>query len=273
MIYPAHIKRTESGEKIVQTVKEHSVSVAKIAGESLEPAGMSHAGYLAGLLHDMGKYQKAFADYIEKASEGEKVKRGSVIHTFQGCRYILEHYHSSDEKPVLSDIPAEIIAYAIAAHHGLFDCCGPDMDEHGFTHRLKKRGTVYEDIKKNFFADMGGGTDINTLYAMAEKECMDVLGKIQAIETVRVQNMLADKAENWRVMETAGQEMSFYLGIQARLLLSSVIQGDRKDTAQFMWGAASPAQEERRKDLSSFWNAYLETVDRKLDEFPAKTHQ
>ena len=296
MIYPAHIKKSGNGEKIVQTdvashnmtlkmscsvnvtasglkqtVKEHSVSVAKIAGESLEPAGMFHTGYLAGLLHDMGKYQKAFADYLEKASEGEKVKRGSVIHTFQGCRYILEHYHSSDEKPVLSDIPAEIIAYAIAAHHGLFDCCGPDMDEHGFTHRLEKEGTVYKKTEKSFLADTGSSEDLTSLYDKAKEECMNVIGKIQDMEATRAKNMQREKIEGWKIGEIAGQEISFYLGMQARMLLSSVIHGDRKDTAQFMRGTASPAQEKYRKDFSSFWNAYLETVDRKLDEFPAET--
>lgn len=271
MIYPAHIKKSENGEKTVQTVKEHSIAVAKIAGKSLEPAGMSHVGYLAGLLHDMGKYQKAFADYIEKASEGEKVKRGSVIHTFQGCRYILEHYHSFDEKPVLSDIPAEIIAYAIAAHHGLFDCCGPDMDEHGFVHRLKKEGTAYKKTEKSFLADIDSSEDLTSLYDKAKEECMDVIGKIQDMEATRAKNMQREKIEGWKIMEIAGQEISFYLGMQARMLLSSVIHGDRKDTAQFMRGAASPAQEEYRKDFSSFWNAYLETVDRKLDGFPAET--
>lgn len=60
----------------VQSVREHTLSVAnlcKIFGRKLN---ISSFLYLAGLLHDMGKYSVRFQDYIElelkKVQDGDK---------------------------------------------------------------------------------------------------------------------------------------------------------------------------------------------------------
>ncbi|GHS88669.1 CRISPR-associated helicase/endonuclease Cas3 [Campylobacterota bacterium] len=70
--------------------------------------------YVAGLLHDFGKYTQEFQDYLRKSIRGEKVHRGEVIHSRQGAKFVLEMIN----EPLV----AEIIANVIAAHHGgLYD--------------------------------------------------------------------------------------------------------------------------------------------------------
>ena len=66
--YYAHIK--QNGEK--QTVMEHLLGTADRAGLCLKRVGLEKSAYLAGLLHDMGKFTKEFQAYLK---EGDLNKR------------------------------------------------------------------------------------------------------------------------------------------------------------------------------------------------------
>lgn len=116
MEFYAHKREMPDGAIVTQTVREHLVGTAQRAAQCLRQVGLEHAGYLAGLLHDLGKYTEAFQQYLD---EGDSTKRGSVIHTFQGCRYLMEQYHRGDIQTISC---AELLAFAVGAHHGLFDC-------------------------------------------------------------------------------------------------------------------------------------------------------
>ena len=113
MEYDAHRRTDPDGTVHTQTVYDHLLGTARRAAQCLRSAGLEQAGYLAGLLHDMGKYTAEFQQYL--AAEDPR-KRGSVIHTFQGCRYLMEHFHREHAAC------AELLAFAVGAHHGLFDC-------------------------------------------------------------------------------------------------------------------------------------------------------
>lgn len=105
----------------IHTCAAHSRATAELAKASLAPIGLGEAGYLAGLLHDCGKFTDEFDAYLEAFVCGEPVKKGSVIHTFAGVRYLLEHFHSKEGAPTLEDRSAELLAVSVAGHHGLID--------------------------------------------------------------------------------------------------------------------------------------------------------
>ena len=108
--YPAHIRKDEStGNFIVQLVQEHCRNVAMLAEERVKKVGLGRTAYLAGLLHDMGKFTDDFRQYIVKAVNDEDVERGTVNHSFAGVRYVLKRYHSEKEDDYRR-ITAEIIA-------------------------------------------------------------------------------------------------------------------------------------------------------------------
>lgn len=248
MKYPAHIRKVD-GKKYIQTVEEHCRGVAEIAAELLRDIGLEKTAYLAGVLHDLGKFSENFKNYIEKAADGEKVQRGSVNHTFAGVRFLLEK-HSDEQLSGFSDIVLEILAYAVGAHHGLFDCVD-DNNNNGFTKRIQKEGIDYLNAAQQFLKICCSEQDIEDLLKQSEKEFFPVFNEIEK---------LADNADA-KIQNT---QITFYIGFLARLILSAIIEADRSDTSQFMNGYS----EKTVKNISEIWINCIKNVEQKLSTMP-----
>ena len=248
MEYPAHIRKVD-GKKYIQTVEEHCHGVAEIAAELLRDIGLEKTAYLAGIIHDLGKFSENFKNYIEKAADGEKVQRGSVNHTFAGVRFLLEK-HSDEQLSGFSDIVLEILAYAVGAHHGLFDCVD-DNNNNGFTKRIQKEGIDYLNAAQEFLKICCSKQDIEDLLKQSEKEFLPVFNEIEK---------LADNADA-KIQNT---QITFYIGFLARLILSAIIEADRSDTAQFMNGYS----EKTVKNISEIWINCIKNVEQKLSTMP-----
>ncbi len=240
--FPAHIRIEETGETI-QSVECHCRNTAKYTADALNCVGLKETGFLLGMTHDCGKMTTAFSNYIERAANGEAVRKGSVNHTFAAVKLILENCHCRREKPMHS-VAAELLAFAVGAHHGLFDCVGPDL-KNGFEHRLSSEKSLYVEAMDNF----------SKVYSPIE--VMEQFSKACA-EIEPISNHLIKMAER----DATGEELCFYFGLLARLLLSALIDSDRRDTAEFMKG-------EKRMAGSSLskrdWKRYLDRVETKLD--------
>ena len=248
MEYPAHIRNVD-GKKYIQTVEEHCHGVAEIAAELLSDIGLEKTAYLAGMVHDLGKFSENFKNYIEKAADGEKVQRGSVNHTFAGVRFLLEK-HSDEQLSGFSDIVLEILAYAVGAHHGLFDCVD-DNNNNGFTKRIQKEGIDYLNAAQEFLKICCSKQDIEDLLKQSEKEFLPVFNEIEK---------LADNADA-KIQNT---QITFYIGFLARLILSAIIEADRSDTSQFMNGYS----EKTVKNISEIWINCIKNVEQKLSTMP-----
>lgn len=243
MDYYAHYFRESPTNTKTQTVEEHCRAAAKYAQEALSPIGLEQSGYLAGLLHDMGKMKREFQEYLI----GEKGCRGSVNHTFAACRLLLTRFHS--QKAESEDLTAELLAFATAAHHGFFDCIDPDGNS-GFLHRTEKENIGYEESLANFLAQCAGMDELSALLDAANAELAPLYESLSE---------LAGESD---------EEFAFYLGMLARLLLSAVIEGDRRDTFEFMTGLES---QPLAKDFHEFWMPYLNHLEEKLKGFPQDT--
>lgn len=248
MEYPAHIRKVD-GKKYIQTVEEHCHGVAEIAAELLRDIGLEKTAYLAGIIHDLGEFSENFKNYIEKAADGEKVQRGSVNHTFAGVRFLLEK-HSDEQLSGFSDIVLEILAYAVGAHHGLFDCVD-DNNNNGFTKRIQKEGIDYLNAAQEFLKICCSKQDIEDLLKQSEKEFFPVFNEIEK---------LADNADA-KIQNT---QITFYIGFLARLILSAIIEADRSDTSQFMNGYS----EKTVKNISEIWINCIKNVEQKLSTMP-----
>lgn len=251
-IFPAHIH--PSDKTIIQSCEEHSRNTAKYASIALQSVGMPSGAYLAGLLHDAGKYKQEFKTYLEASVNNENVHRGSVVHTFAGAKYLLQyHKQNTDNHFEFKDMVSEILSYAVGAHHGLFDCVG-ENHESGFLHRMQTEPSGDSDAVRNFEKLCADFAELKLLFEKSTDELIPLLTKC---------NDLAAKAET---NEIYFEETYFLCGLLIRLLTSAVMEGDRRDTAEFMDDAVFAADAGR--DL---WNTLLLKTETKLNTLPTDT--
>lgn len=250
-----------------QTVDEHSCDTAAYAKESLSNIGLGKCAYLAGILHDLGKCTEQFEKYIETVtnpniSKENMPKRGSVNHTFAGVRYLLLNWESfiGEQNNIDVDISSsacESIAYAIGAHHGLFDCINSD-GSNGYTHRLEKADILYDEAVENFHTECLNENEISKYAVSAYFEYEKFYEKLLLYGNFeeRLQSDEDDVKLN--------QEMYFYQGVIVRLLTSAVIDADRRDTAEFMQGY-------KGIDNTTDWAELLNYMEGKLNELDSTT--
>lgn len=249
--FPAHI-RIEDGQEIYQTNAEHSWNSARYAAERLECVQLDAAGKFAASVHDMGKMRAESARYQYDAAHGLPVRRGSVNHTFAGVRFILSRYYSEDNEL------AEILAYAAGAHHGLFDCIDDRRGVSGFGHRIAAEGIGYDECLQNFTKLCCPLEELDQCFTMARREFRQVWGKLE--------DLLEAEERVGKSTLVCGE---FYVGLVTRLLLSAVIEGDRRDTAIFMKAIWRPKT--WPKDMRPFWTGRLKYLEEKLDCLPCTT--
>jgi CRISPR-associated endonuclease/helicase Cas3 len=97
----------DSSRATWQALVDHLNEVSGLAASRGAKFGAGSAAALAGQLHDLGKYSKAFQLYIQGRGP-------SVDHSTAGARIALEQTRSG----ALSDrLIAEVIAYVVAGHH------------------------------------------------------------------------------------------------------------------------------------------------------------
>lgn len=248
MEYYAHIA---DGGLRRQTVAEHCRKAAGYAAECLSGVGLSKTAYLAGLMHDIGKLTQEYQIYLERSARGEAARRGSVVHTFAGVRFLLEHYHDAKTNS-FDDITCELLAFAVGAHHGMFDCVDENHTS-GFLHRLQSHDSEYKEAIKNAEMHLAAQDEIDLLFQASCEEMSVIFAKIQTMLDFE------SSQEN---------DLYFYVGLAARLLLSAVIHGDRRDTAEFAAGASRPAG---AKNMSDIWSSRLRHLEQKLSELPSRT--
>ncbi|MGF6376769.1 CRISPR-associated endonuclease/helicase Cas3 [Clostridiales Family XIII bacterium PM5-7] len=245
-----HIAHAEkrNGQIVTQTVRDHCIAVAEYASENLKGIGLYHTAYVAGILHDMGKSRQEVKDYlIESNTSNESIAR-TVNHSFAAVIYILEKYHVQKEDELfIENITAEIIAYACAAHHGAIDLV--DINgKSGFVHRLKKgkKEIGYEESKENFFKEVISEEELDVLFRKAIKEIESFF-------------------DNLKLHSSSSNEVYFAFGFLARMVLSAVVDGDRRDAMEF----AEEEKNQYRKMTRGDWETQLAFLENKIKKFKA----
>lgn len=248
----AHIT-TIAGEKIEQTLAEHLRASAEYAGQALASIGLYNTGYFAALIHDIGKAKREYSEYLEKTYLDEKAIRGSVNHTFAAVKFIIGRYYGK-AKTSYEILTCEIIAIAVGSHHGLFDLDDPTeiSNKNGLEYRVKydEDEISYKESLENFLNEVAELDELDDLFKAA---CGEIENTVKKLE------------ENKEEYKANGMFMVF--GYLARLVTSAVIEGDRRDTAEFMSGKKLPSFNAGKE----FWEKQLKQMEKKINDFPCDT--
>ncbi len=250
----AHITKFDEIEYI-QTASEHSRNTAKYTSENLKVIKLESVGYLTGLIHDMGKFCGKFDEYIRKSADGANVKKGSVNHTFSGVIYLMERYHNTSD--FSRKLTSEIVAWAIGSHHGQFDIIDLENNS-GFEHRMyyDKEQICYDEAINDFIAECANTDEIDTLFDKAAEEVKSIFEII--------------KTDYKKYMGQNGLKITIqysFLGFLARLVLSALIDADRRDTNEFC------CQQKHTYITADteLWIKQLEFFNRKLNKMSCDT--
>lgn len=136
--YVARIVPSDDGDWRAQPLVEHLQNVGELAATFASAFGAGDWARIAGRLHDLGKYQSSWQDYIRRRTgywtDAAAVRRGSIDHAAAGA------IHAIDQLGPIG----RLIAYPIAGHHGgLADWyAAPEAAASGLQGRLAKRDTL-----------------------------------------------------------------------------------------------------------------------------------
>lgn len=124
------------------TLETHAADVAALAASFAEAFGATGLAILAGLWHDLGKYQPAFQQRIRQETGYDpeahlEQKPGKQPHAHAGALWALDE--AFDKLPEAQQKAyGRILAYLIAGHHtGLPDWSAADGGQRSLEHRLQ----------------------------------------------------------------------------------------------------------------------------------------
>ena len=232
----AHI--SEDGKNRKESVAEHTEKTVVLCGEKGARCGLSQVMKLCAVFHDMGKNKQAFQDYICADQRTRQKLRGSVAHASTGAKYIYDKHHVS-QNPV--GIMVEMITYAVAAHHGVFDCVNGPVQKTDLL--AKKLGNVddYDEACRNAEKDYLGRYDLEQMFDGASAEFQAVWGKLGRVcqKTAGLIQMKketggVDAEDKRKVVRRLGECKFFLLACLQRLILSMLIDSDWEATSDFM---------------------------------------
>lgn len=220
----AHI--SDDGSEREESVAEHTEKVVYLCREKGMRCGIPQIMSLCGMLHDMGKSKLRFDEYIHADESVRRKLRGKIGHASTGAKYIYERYHEGSDKV---KILTELIAYAVAAHHGVFDCVNREQTDLF----AEKTGIVedYEEACANSQRDFLASYKPEEMFAMAKEEFEQIWDKMKKAVMQLKPLLTKGKQDEKNLLMNC---RSFYFAALQRLMLSILIDSDWEATSDFM---------------------------------------
>ncbi len=231
----AHQRESDRAE---QSVAEHSRNTARLCAANMAKLGFEMLGYLAGLIHDLGKCTVSWQSYfLDRFFCRSTVAKGDVPHAPIGAAFAFSRWYTGS---FAARATAQMLAMAIYGHHGgLMDAFGvsgtsPLLD---CIERIKAEPCCQEAVD-SFAAQVCPLEELDALFLEAAAE----------------------------IEEKAGQLNDFSAGLLMRALLGALADADRLDSACFAYGE-DPFEEASPPD----WGAASFALEQKLSGFPSDT--
>jgi CRISPR-associated endonuclease/helicase Cas3 len=215
-----------------QTLEQHLFGVANMSCLYAKKLNLESQGEVIGLLHDLGKYSKAFQSYIKSAvgllnqDEDEEFVdaaglKGKIDHSTAGAQMIWQELSTQGQ---LGQIVGQILSLCIASHHsGLIDCLSSDMNSLGENVYGRRMNKIDERAHLQEARAKADASILSRVKALISKP--DMLQAMQAAlaKIVRAAPIKDDKS-------IVAQQQ---IGLLVRFLFSCLIDADRVDSADF----------------------------------------
>jgi CRISPR-associated endonuclease/helicase Cas3 len=237
MEYIAHPAKTGVEHQSVET---HLTEVGQLAEAYAGKISHDKAGNLIGLLHDFGKYSKAFQDYMlliirELDADYEpdldevdsKSLKGKIDHSSAGAQWIFNNLVpiarklytdncSLDQRLAIAAV--QILALCVASHHsGLIDNL-PSENGAGFLARMQK------------------AEEQSHLKECIQSVDAEVIAKVESIANAAFVTDMVNKLKKLSPHHPADASdivPAFNLGFYTKFLFSCLIDADRVNSADF----------------------------------------
>ncbi len=272
--YPSHYNANTGA---YQSNADHLRGTAAHAKQKCRVHSLVHMAELAGDLHDIGKYSDLWRQYFEANLHGRSRGGQKEDHSTSGGQLV--------EELIPHTIASAMIQTVVYSHHGLQDCISVKTDEALLDARKRKaeqlpvhecRDRFYTDFKKE---------DIEQLAAEAQREALEIrdmiITKLKAWEMEDPAASLdsarqfpvsgggitetAEKTRKHPVRKGCYGSRDFYLGMFERLLMSLLIDADRRDTENFMAGGdICPMMPQNEQD--TLWENGSQNLERYIAE-------
>ena len=256
MIKSRFIAHTRKSDGEIQDLFIHLLEVSKLSKQFASKIAVPEIGELLGILHDLGKYSRAFQDYI-KLSTGvlnpdidddsfEVIAlKGKIDHSTAGAQWIWERYR----KYQVGQFPAgkyiaQIMALCLASHHsGLIDCLKPD-GKVGFLDRVSKSSDH---------------THLQESLQVADIAIQKKLSELATTERIKdCLNFVLD-LESKHLSATV---RAIRMGLWTRFLFSCLIDADRINSADF----EVPSKKAVRNLQAIDWEPAIIRLEHYLDQ-------
>ena len=238
--YFAHIRRDESAE---QTIRSHLLRVGDLMAMYAAGLGLPSMAQLIGMLHDLGKCTRAFANYLEWCREhpGDYSQKGKVDHSTAGGQFLMRRYGNRGDAALLT---VHIASLVIFSHHtGLMNYLGEDGIS-DFLNRMEKEDAPQVDLSY-YYKTVISERELDALFEEAAHEFSALDARIMAYAP------------------EGSEAYHFAWGMVHKLLLSMLVDADRLDSAEFELGE----QQMRLWDTASIWMDFSDKLEQKLAEF------
>lgn len=208
----AHIT-IKSDEVMVQDLRQHLENVAGLCGEYMRPLGCPAMGYLAGLIHDLGKVAPAFQARMEAISSGLPDPGQKGGHASGGA-VLLEKI--AGEEGGTSDLAGmlalQVMCEAIFSHHAALPDNVSPQGEDGYLNRMQCEEENLREMEAYLWGEVITREKFSALLRQSYEEAGKLLQKIAGC--------------------TEGQkEARYFMGSFQKMLLSALIDGDWLDSA------------------------------------------
>lgn len=222
----AHISDDGLGRE--ESVAEHTEKTVFLCSEKGKRCGLSQIMSLCGMFHDMGKDKRSFDDYLHADEAVRRKLRGTIGHASTGAKYIYDKYHDGCSGNIKYMV--EMVSYAIAAHHGLFDCV--DIEHADIFSKRIKIVEDYDEACGNSRRDYLYQCETDEIFKDASDEFNLVWNRIKELFT-HLKTMMAAK-EKGDARGLLADCKFFLLACLQRLILSILIDSDWEATGDFM---------------------------------------